>query len=93
MTSHCSTPGEKDQSTLEGCKEWYGHQDIKQSTENLLNLFVLYLHKLGILYDLTPPIHAPCEENDGHEEHKETIRNGGILRIVLNVLILIIENK
>jgi hypothetical protein len=60
--------------------------------EDFMKLLVLYLDKLGYLYDTYPPV-CTSSKDVATETQKEILRNGGLFRIVINILILLIEAR
>ena len=71
--------------------------------EELIKLFVLYLDKIGMLYDIFPNLSSGFEASSEDEDintiqnlvacDKSIVRNGGWFRIVINILIMLIDGR
>jgi hypothetical protein len=77
--------------------------DWQESAEQILKTFTLYLNKLDLLYDVYPPVYSKLFTVDTSEISTQTeefldkeeliIRNGGLFRIIINILILLIDGQ
>ena len=93
MTSVASTVGERTMANHEGCSQCYRQQDFVALAEELLILFVVYCDKLNILYDTHPPLYSSSKENNAGGDSTQLFRNGGVLRILINSLMLLINKR
>jgi hypothetical protein len=62
-------------------------------TEEILTLFVLFFDQNDMLYDATPPVNKPVEINYMIDRDLDVTRNGGVLRIIINTLIMLIDRR
>ena len=72
-------------------------------SEELIKLFVIYLDRIGMLYDIFPNLScgfAGSSEGDDINaiqglvaRDNLIIRNGGWFRIVINILIMLIDGR
>ncbi|CAI2382755.1 unnamed protein product [Moneuplotes crassus] len=76
-----------------GCKDCYGRKKYRQIAREILMLLVLYLDKRDLLYHTFPPLTEPTQLNPMCEKNMNLPRNGGIFRIIINSLTLLIESR
>ena len=77
--------------------------DWQETSEDLLKLFVLYLHKIDCLYDRFPSVYSKIYTVDSDkvpetlkeylDSNKLLLRNGGCFRIIINILIILIDGQ
>ena len=77
--------------------------DWQETSEDLLKLFALYFHKIDCLYDCFPSVYSKVYTIDSQElnqtlidylnKSKIPLRNGGLFRILINILIILIDGQ
>ena len=78
-------------------------ENWQERAEDLLKIFVLYLNKLSLLYDCYRPVYSKIysinpkeipEHLDGYlDVDKLAFRNGGCLRIIINILVILMDGR